>query len=126
MTSDIFKKILLDLIHKEYNKEFEESDLQASISCIQSIIIIYSCLNLIDIRNEYLNKICKLCIQNNDEKNIIICSSILNISKYPKFFDQKDFVLIFKTIEKIYIKYNNNSKENYDLILENIKSYQNL
>ena len=126
LTSDIFKKILLDLIHKEYNKEFEESDLQASINCIQSIIIIYSCLNLMDIRNEYLNEICKLCIQSNNEKNIIICSSILNLSKYPKFFDQKDFVLIFKTIEKIYIKYNNNSKENYDLILENIKSYQNL
>ena len=63
LTSDIFKKILLDLIHKEYNKEFEESDLQASISCIQSIIIIYSCLNLMDIRNEYLNEICKLCIK---------------------------------------------------------------
>ena len=126
LSSDIFKQILFDLINKEYNNDdFEESVIQKTINCMQNIIVIYSCLNLMNIRNEYLNEICNLCIQFNSEKNTIVCSSILNLSKYTQFFDKKDFVLIFKTIEKIYINYNNNSKENFDLIIENIfKSYQ--
>ena len=126
LPSNIFKQILLDLINQEfYNKEFLESDIQKTINYIQNIIIIYSCLNIIKIRDEYLNKICQLCLEFDNEKNITVCSSILSLSKFTHFFDKKNFVLIFQTIEKIYIKYNNESKENFDLIVENIfKSYQ--
>ena len=79
LSSDIFKQILFDLINKEYNNDdFEESVIQKTINCMQNIIVIYSCLNLMNIRNEYLNEICNLCIQFNSEKNTIVCSSILN------------------------------------------------
>ena len=126
LPSNIFKQILLDLINQEfYNKEFLESDIQKTINYIQNIIIVYSCLNIIKITDEYLNKICQLCLEFDNEKNITVCSSILNLSKFTHIFDKKNFVLIFQTIEKIYIKYNNESKENFDLIVENIfKSYQ--
>ena len=39
---------------------------------------------------------------------------------------KKILSLFLKQSKKYYTKYNNNSKENYDLILENIKSYKNL
>ena len=124
--SNIFKQILFDLIEKEYNnKEYDDSDLQKTINLIQNIIILYSSLNMIEIRNEYLTKICQISLEFNNEKNIIICSSILSLSKFTQFFNKKEFIIIFQTIEKIYIKYNTESKKNYDLIIENIfKSYQ--
>ena len=126
LSSNVFKQILFDLIDKEYNNiDCDDSEIFKTISFIQNIIILYSRLNIIDIRNEYLNKICQLSIEFNNEKNIIICSSILSLSKFTQFYDKKEFILIFQTIEKIYIKYNNESKHNFDLIIENIfKSYQ--
>ena len=125
LPSNVFKQILFNLINQEFfNMEFQESDIQKTINYIQNIIIIYSCLNIINIRDEYLNKICQLCLEFNNDKNITVCSSILSLSKFTQFFDKKNFVLLFQTIEKIYIKYNNESKENFDLIIENIfKSY---
>ena len=125
-SSNYFKLILFDLIDLEYNhKEFEELDVQKTINYMQNLIIIYSSLNMIDIRDEYLNKICQLCTEFNNEKNIIVCSSILSLSKFIQFFNKTNFVLIFQTIEKIYIKYNDESKDNYDFIIEDIfKSYK--
>ena len=126
ISSNIFNKILLDLIEKEYNnKDCNDPDIQKTINLIQNIIILYSSLNMIEIRNEYLTKICQISLEFNNEKNIIICSSILSLSKFTQFFNKKEFIIIFQTIEKIYIKYNTESKKNYDLIIENIfKSYQ--
>ena len=126
ITSEIIKQILFDLIDREYkNNEIEESEIQKTINYIQNIIILYSSLNIINIRDEYLNKICKLCIDFDNEKNIVTCSSILSLSKFTQFYDKKNFILIFQTIEKIYIKYNNDYKKNFDIIVENIfKSYQ--
>ena len=126
ISSNVFKEILFDLIDKEYNYlDCDDSEIFKTINFIQNIIILYSRLNLIDIRNEFLNKICQLSIEFSNEKNIIICSSLLSLSKFTLFYDIKEFVLIFQTIEKIYIKYNNDSKHNFDLIIENIfKSYQ--
>ena len=125
-SSNYYKLILFDLIDLEYNhKEFEELDVQKTINYMQNLIIIYSSLNMIDIRDEYLNKICQLCTEFNNEKNIIVCSSILSLSKFIQFFNKTNFVLIFQTIEKIYIKYNDESKDNYDFIIEDIfKSYK--
>ena len=126
ISSDIIKQILIDLIEKEYNNnECDDSEILKTINLIQNLIILYSCLNLVDIRDEYLKKICQLSTEFNNEKNLIICSSILSLSKFTQLFGKKEFVLIFQTIEKIYIKYNNESKGNFDLIIENIfKSYQ--
>ena len=126
ISSNIFNKILLDLIEKEYNnKDCNDPDIQKTINLIQNIIILYSSLNMIEIRNEYLKRICQLSLEFNNEKNIIICSSVLSLSKFTQFFNKKEFIILFQTIEKIYIKYNTESKKNYDLIIENIfKSYQ--
>ena len=93
--SNIFKQILFDLIEKEYNnKEYDDSDLQKTINLIQNIIILYSSLNMIEIRNEYLTKICQISLEFNNEKNIIICSSILSLSKFTQFFNKKEFIII--------------------------------
>ena len=129
LTSSDIKKILFDLIEKEYNKnEGDIGEVQKTINYIQNIIILYSSLNLFDIRDEYLELICNLCLNFGNDKNLIICSSLLSLSKCTHFFNQKSFILIFHTIEKIHIKYNYNKNEknkNVDLIIKDIfQSYQ--
>ena len=129
LTSPYIKKILFNLTEKEYNSNiFDISDVQKTISYIQNIIILYSSFNLFDLRDEYLKLICDLCLNFDNEKNIIVCSSLLGLSKCTHFFNHKSFILIFHTIEKIHIKYNYNKNEknkNVDLIIKDIfQSYQ--
>ena len=125
-SSDIFKKIVLDLIDKEYKDiNSEESKIQKIISYIQNLLILYSCLNKLNERDEFLKKLCNLSLEFNNKKNLVICSSIVSLSKFTQLFDKNNFILIFQTLEKIYIKYNNENDKNFDLIVENIsKSYK--
>jgi hypothetical protein len=123
------KKILFNLIEKEFKiSDYDSGSFQKTLIYIQNIIILYSSLNILDIRDEYLELICKLCIIFDNNKNLIICSSLLNISKFTSFFNEKSFVTIFHTIEAIHIKYNYNKNEknkNIDLIIKDIfQSYQ--
>lgn len=129
LSSSYIKQILCNLIEKEYNtKEISESETQKTLNFIQNIIIIYSSLNIFDIRDEYLKLICNLCLDFENEKNLIVCSSLLSLSKCTHFFNQNSFIIIFSTIEKIHIKYNfkkNEEKKNFDLIIKDIfTSYQ--
>ena len=130
LSSPYIKKILFDLIEKEFNSNIINGvEVQKTISYMQNIIIIYSALNIFDTRDEYLQLICDLCLNFNNEKNLIICSSLLSLSKFTHFFNQKSFTLIFHTIEIIHIKYNYNNKnqknQNVDLIIKDIfQSYQ--
>ena len=129
LASNDIKKVLFDLIEKEFSKnEYDVGEVQKTINYIQNIIILYSSLNLIDIRDDYLELICKLCLNFENDKNLIICSSLLSLSKLTHIFNQKSFILIFHTIEKIHIKYNyikNEKSKNVDLIIKDIfQSYQ--
>ena len=129
LISPYIKKILFDLIEKEFTSDkCDISEFQKTINFIQNIIILHSSLNLLDTRDEFLKLICKLCLNFENEKNIIICSSLLSLSKFTQFFNQNSFFIIFNTIEKIHIKYNYNKKENnqnVDLIIKDIfQSYQ--
>ena len=129
MSSSNTKRIIFNLINKEFmSNDFDPSYFQKTINFIQNIIVLYSSLNLLDIRDEYLELICRLSKIFDNNKNLIICSSLLNLSKYISFYNEKSFVNIFYTIEKIHIKYNFNKNEknkNVDLIIKDIfQSYQ--
>jgi len=129
MSSQYIKQILFELIEKEYNSEkCSVLSSQKTISYIQNIIILYSSLNMFNIRDEYLKLICGLCLNFDNEKNIIICSSLLSLSKCTNFFNKDSFIIIFHTIEKIHIQYNlkkNEEKKDFDLIIKDIfASYQ--
>ena len=131
LTSTNIKTILFDLIEKEYNSNiYDISNVQKTLSFIQNIIILYSSLNLFFLRDEYLKLISGLCLNFENEKNIVICSSLIGLSKCTHFFNRKSFIIIFHTIEKIHINYNYNKEErnqnkNVDLIIKDIfQSYQ--
>ena len=52
-----------------------------------------------------------------------MCSALLSLSKCTHLFNQKSFIIIFHSIEKIHIKYNYNKNEknkNFDLIIKDI------
>ena len=84
-SSDIFKKIVLDLIDKEYKDiNSEETKIQKIISYIQNLLILYSCLNKLNERDEFLKKLCNLSLEFNNKKNIVICSSIVSLSKFTQ------------------------------------------
>ena len=124
LSSQHIKQILFELIEKEYNsEECSVTSTQKTINYIQNIIILYSSLNMLNIRDEYLKLICGLCLKFDNDKNIIICSSLLSLSKCTNFFNQDSFTIIFHTIEKIHIKYNfkkNEEKKDFDLIIKDI------
>ena len=124
LTSSNIKSILFNLIEKEYNlKEFDQSEVQKTLGCLQNIIILYSSLNIVNIRDEYLELICRLCLNFDNDKNISMCSALLSLSKCTHLFNQKSFIIIFHSIEKIHIKYNYNKNEknkNFDLIIKDI------
>lgn len=129
LSSQYIKQILFELIEKEYNSlECSMASAQKTINYIQNIIILYSSLNIFNIRDDYIKLICGLCLNFDNDKNIIICFSLLSLSKCTNFFNQDSFIIIFHTIEKIYIKYNlkkNEEKKDFDLIIKDIfKSYQ--
>ena len=129
LSSPHIKQILFELIEKEYNsEECNVATAQKTISYIQNIIILYSSLNMFNIRDEYLKLICGLCLNFDNDKNIIVCSSLLSLSKCTNFFNKDSFIIIFHTIEKIHIKYNfkkSEEKKDFDLIIKDIfTSYQ--
>ena len=129
LSSQHIKQILFELIEKEYNsEECSVESAQKTINYIQNIIILYSSLNMLNIRDECLKLICGLCLNFDNDKNILICSSLLSLSKCTNFFNQNSFIIIFHTIEKIHIKYNlkkNEEKKDFDLIIKDIfTSYQ--
>jgi hypothetical protein len=73
LSSQHIKQILFQLIEKEYNsEECSVASSQKTISYIQNIIILYSSLNMLSLRDEYLKLICRLCLNFDNDKNILI------------------------------------------------------
>ena len=115
---------------------------QTFISIMQTFIYIFSSFDLISLRDELLNDLCKLAIPNNLEnisevkdKNILIIRAIFNLIHCINLLDYSSWLILIETIQNLYfilIKSNSYIYEykeifNINIILndliENIKKY---
>ena len=115
---------------------------QTFISIMQTFIYIFSSFDLISLRDELLNDLCKLAIPNNLEnisevkdKNILIIRAIFNLIHCINLLDYSSWIILIETIQNLYfilIKSNSYIYEykeifNINIILndmiENIKKY---
>ena len=115
---------------------------QTFISIMQTFIYIFSSFDLIGLRDELLNDLCKLAIPNNlenifevKEKNILIIRAIFNLIHCINLLDYSSWIILIETIQNLYFillksesyLYNYQDQFNINLILndfiENIKKY---
>ena len=115
---------------------------QNFISIMQTFIYIFTSFDLIALRDELLDDLCKLAIPNNlenifevKEKNILIIRSIFNLIHCINLLDYSSWLILIETIQNLYfilIKscsflYNFKNQFNINIVLndliENIKKY---
>ena len=115
---------------------------QTFISIMQTFIYIFSTFDLISLRDDLLNDLCKLAIPNNLEnifevkdKNILIIRAIFNLIHCINLLDYSSWLILIETIQNLYfilIKsdsylYKYKDQFNINIILndfiENIKKY---
>ena len=115
---------------------------QTFISILQTFIYIFSSFDLISLRDDLLNDLCKLAIPNNLEnifevkdKNILIIRAIFNLIHCINLLDYSSWLILIETIQNLYfilIKsssyvYEYKDQFNINIILndliENIKKY---
>ena len=115
---------------------------QTFISIMQTFIYIFSSFDLIGLRDDLLNDLCKLAIPNNleyifevKEKNILIIRAIFNLIHCINLLDYSSWIILIETIQNLYFillksesyLYNYKDQFNINLILndfiENIKKY---
>ena len=115
---------------------------QTFISIMQTFIYIFSSFDLIALRDDLLNDLCKLAIPNNLEnifevkdKNILIIRAIFNLIHCINLLDYSSWLILIETIQNLYfilIKsdsylYKYKDQFNINMILndfiENIKKY---
>ena len=110
--------------------------IQTYLNIFQSYISIFAAVNLTNVRDEFLNDLCKLAIPNNlsnsyeiKEKNILITRAIFNIAHCVNLLDSNSWVLLIETIQNLYyilIKSGNylvkiTDQFNIDVIMKNIE-----
>ena len=115
---------------------------QTFISIMQTFIYIFSSFDLIGLRDDLLNDLCKLAIPNNlenifevKEKNILIIRAIFNLIHCINLLDYSSWIILIETIQALYFillksesyLYNYKYQFNISIILndfiENIKKY---
>ena len=115
---------------------------QTFISIMQTFIYIFSSFDLISLRDDLLNDLCKLAIPNNlenifevKEKNILIIRAIFNLIHCINLLDYSSWLILIETIQNLYFiliksssylyKYLDQFNINVILndLIENIKKY---
>jgi hypothetical protein len=136
---DNLKDIILKLISNEMNKKSSinistqndiDCDLKIYLNYIQNMMELYKNFNMLDKRDEYLKYLCEIAQsfpedKNNDEKNIFIALTLINLSKTNSLLNKNSLVIILQTIEIFnhtynYIKLNEYIKSDLDKILKDI------
>ena len=115
---------------------------QTFISILQTFIYIFSSFDLISLRDDLLNDLCKLAIPNNLEnifevkdKNILIIRAIFNLIHCINLLDYSSWLILIETIQNLYFilikssSYVYEYKEQFNIniilndLIENIKKY---
>ena len=115
---------------------------QTFISIMQTFIYIFSSFDLISLRDDLLNDLCKLAIPNNlenifevKEKNILIIRAIFNLIHCINLLDYSSWLILIETIQNLYFilikssSYTYEYKDQYNIniilneLIENIKKY---
>jgi hypothetical protein len=139
---DNIKGIIFQLFSNEMNKRTKininaeneiDCDLKIYINYVQDMMELYNNLNIFDKRDEYLQYLCEMANSfpednNNDEKNIYILLSLINLSKSNNIFNKNSLVIILQTIEKFNHIYNISKLNEYinndlDKIIKDINNY---
>ena len=115
---------------------------QNFISIMQTFIYIFSSFDLVSLRDELLDDLCKLAIPNNlenifevKEKNILIIRAIFNLIHCINLLDYSSWIILIETIQNLYFilikssSYLYNYKEQFNIniilknLVNNIKTY---
>lgn len=114
----------------------DEGTTQNYLSIFQSLITLYASISLKEIRDEYINDLCKLALPNNlenfdemKEKNILITRTIFNMVHCVNLLDYSSWVILLDIIQTLYnilIKSHNyitkpNEKFDIDVISNNLE-----
>ena len=116
--------------------------LQTFVSILQTFMYIFSSFDLISLRDDLCNDLCKLAIPNNLEnifkvkdKNILIIRAIFNLIHCINLLDYNSWLILIETIQNLYFiliksfsfvyKYKDQFNINVILndLIENIKKY---
>ncbi|MCQ2815941.1 MAG: hypothetical protein MJ252_01625 [archaeon] len=84
--------------------------IQSYLSIIQSLISIFACVSLVQIRDSYLDDLCKLAIPNNldnywelKDKNILITRTIFNMAHCVNILDYNSWLFLIEAIQNLYL-----------------------
>lgn len=87
----------------------DEGTTQNYLSIFQSLITLYASISLKEIRDEYINDLCKLALPNNlenfyemKEKNILITRTIFNMVHCVNLLDYSSWVILLDIIQTLY------------------------
>ena len=130
------KDIIFKLLYSEFrlisgNEKLQgDCEIKTYINYLQNMMEIFNNLKMYEKRDELLKYLCNLALEFNDDKNdedknIFIAITILEISKATNLLNKEAFALILKTLQVFNRKYNFMKLNEYnsndlDIILKDI------